>query len=63
MNEHRDVEAHGMNLGNTNETVQSDDEVEAHSLVANTNETVESDHEVEAHALISHMNEIAVSDD
>lgn len=43
MNEYEDVEAHGMNLGNTNETVQSDDEVESHSLVANTNETVESD--------------------
>jgi hypothetical protein len=32
-----------MNLGNTNESVDSDDEVEAHSLVANMNEGVVSD--------------------
>jgi hypothetical protein len=63
MSEHEDVEVHGMNLGNTNETVESDDDVDAHALTLNTNETVESDDDVDAHAMTLNTNETVESDD
>jgi hypothetical protein len=60
-----DVEGHGMNLGNDNENVVSDEsDVEGHATEANDDRTVVDDElDVEGHGGWANDNETVVSDE